>query len=468
MEYHSLAEREKRSVALSSIAGAVVITSLKLVVGLSTASLGILSEAMHSGLDLIAAIITFFAIRFSAVPADTSHTYGHGKIENFSALIETLLLLVTCFWIISEAIDRLLHHSREIEVNFWSFFVIVASIAVDYSRSKALMKAARKHRSQALEADALHFRTDIWSSSVVLVGLMLTLLSFTVADSVAAIVVALIVVYVSISLGKRTIDDLLDRAPAGVERRILEVVRGVEGVRDVEQIRVRNSGPRMFVNLRIGIRRMTPFQLADGLVHRVEAALHAAIPDADILIHPEPVETADETMAEKIKLMMSEEGLIAHDVQVFKVNGKSQVEFQLEFDQEDFLRVHEAVTKIENRIKAALPDIGLVVIHIEDSREKVVESVDITRGSEALISRVRDVVMGAPHVHGCTILSVLDAGGKFYLSMNIQVDKDLTLEEVHEVSTSVENRIMVELPEIKSVQIHPEPSEWPPRNPRKQ
>jgi divalent metal cation (Fe/Co/Zn/Cd) transporter len=137
----------------------------------------------------------------------------------------------------------------------------------------------------------------------------------------------------------------------------------------------------MFVNLRIGIRRMTPFQLADGLVHRVEAALHAAIPDADILIHPEPVETADETMAEKIKLMMSEEGLIAHDVQVFKVNGKSQVEFQLEFDQEDFLRVHEAVTKIENRIKAALPDIGLVVIHIEDSREKVVESVGF-RGAD--------------------------------------------------------------------------------------
>ncbi len=458
MEYVSKADAEKRFVALSSIGGAVVITTLKLVVGLSTGSLGILSEAMHSGLDMIAAIITFFAVKFSSTPADTSHTFGHGKIENISALIETLLLLVTCYWIISEAIDRLVNQHREIEVNFWSFFVILVSIVVDFSRSRALGRAARKYRSQALEADALHFSTDIWSSAVVMLGLVLTLLKIPVADSIAAILVALIVVYVSIALGKRTIDDLLDRAPAGVEQRIFGAVEGIEGVHGVEHVRVRNAGPHIFINLHLGIRRMTPFHLADELVHRVEEAIHRAIPNADVLIHPEPVETPDETIAEKVKLMMTEEGLIAHDVQVFMVNGKSQVEFQLEFDQEDFLRVHEAVDRIETKIKAALPDVGLVVIHIENSREKVVQSVDITRNSKKLIARVRTVVLVDPRIQGCTVLSVLDVAGKYNLSLNIQVSSGLTLEAVHEVSTSAENRIMVELPEIKSVQIHSEPS----------
>ena len=150
MEYVSKADREKAQVALSSIFGALVITGLKVGVGLWTGSLGILSEALHSALDLAAAVITFFAVRFSGRPADRSHLYGHGKVENISALIETVLLLVTCGWIINEAIDRLLYHTRHIEVNFWSYFVMVISIVVDYTRSRALAKAARKHKSQAL------------------------------------------------------------------------------------------------------------------------------------------------------------------------------------------------------------------------------------------------------------------------------------------------------------------------------
>ncbi len=203
--------------ALSSIAAAFFITGLKVGVGLWTGSLGILSEAAHSGLDLLAAIITYLAVRFSARPADKTHLYGHGKIESFSALIETMLLLVTCAWIINEAVKRLIYQTTEIEVNFWSFFVIILSIVVDVSRSRALYRVARKYRSQALEADALHFSTDVWSSGVVLLGLILTLLKIPIADSLAALIVAIIVIYVSLELGKRTINELLDRAPSGLE-----------------------------------------------------------------------------------------------------------------------------------------------------------------------------------------------------------------------------------------------------------
>ena len=213
-------EKEKKSAATNSVVAAVFLTGMKLVVGLMTGSLGILAEAAHSALDLVAAVVTFLAVHFSDKPADHEHPYGHGKIENFSALVETVLLFATCAWIIYEAVQRLFFHTREVDASLWAFVVMAVSIAVDISRSRMLYRAARKHRSQALEADALHFHTDIWSSSVVIGGLALVWLGQNVfpgatkvlarADAVAALGVAVIVLFVSYRLGKRTIDVLLD------------------------------------------------------------------------------------------------------------------------------------------------------------------------------------------------------------------------------------------------------------------
>src|SRR5450755_2608674 len=167
--------REKRSVAGNSVLAALVITGLKITVGFATGSLGILSEAAHSGLDLIAAIVTLFSVRVSDKPADADHQYGHGKFENFSAFIETGLLLMTCVWIVYESIKRLFFHHVEIEPTVPAFIVMFLSIAVDAWRSRALGRIATKYDSQALEADALHFSTDIWSSGVVILGLGLVL-----------------------------------------------------------------------------------------------------------------------------------------------------------------------------------------------------------------------------------------------------------------------------------------------------
>src|ERR1700757_3748342 len=213
---------EKRAVAQNSVWAAIAITTVKIVVGLSTGSLGILSEALHSGLDLVAAVITLFSVRVSDKPADADHQYGHGKVENFSAFIETGLLLLTCIWIISEAAKRLFFRHVEIEPSLAAFVVMFFSMAVDYWRSRALGRIAAKYDSQALEADALHFSTDIWSSGVVVLGLLLVMVGRTYgigwlrdADPVAALVVAGGGVYVSWRLGRRAIDAFLDAAPAG-------------------------------------------------------------------------------------------------------------------------------------------------------------------------------------------------------------------------------------------------------------
>ena len=273
LESVAQADREKRWVATSSLAAAFLLTGTKLGIGLWTNSLGILSEAAHSGLDLVAAAVTLWAVRVSSRPADREHTYGHGKIENLSALFETVLLLVTCVWIIYEAVARLfLGEHVEVDPNVWAFLVVIMSIVVDFSRSRALKRAADKYASQALEADALHFSTDIWSSAVVLLGLCGVLAGERLglpwlkdADSVAALGVAIIVVWVSFKLGKKSVDDLLDSVPRGLQQQMLDAVAAVPDVQHVARLRLRRSGPTMFADVTLTVSHTAAFERAHDI-----------------------------------------------------------------------------------------------------------------------------------------------------------------------------------------------------------
>jgi len=240
--------------------------------------------------------MTFFAVRFSARPPDESHLYGHHKIENLSALMETLLLLATCGWIVREAVHRLQHQKAEIAVTVWSFAVMLTSIAVDVSRSRALARAAREYHSQALEADALHFRTDVWSSAVVILGLAAVKIGNAIpgwgwlrnADAIAALGVSVLVIWVSVRLGRRTVDELLDTAPAGMEQTIRTTVESVPGVRDCHGVRVRRSGSVVFIDLHVLVDGRQTLAQAHELTETIEAAIHQIAPDADVTVHPEP------------------------------------------------------------------------------------------------------------------------------------------------------------------------------------
>ncbi len=288
--------REKKSAALTSVIAAVGLTVFKIVVGLATGSLGILAEAAHSALDLMAAMMTFLAVRFAEKPADSTHLYGHGKAENLSALFETLLLLATCGWIIYEATHRLLYHFVDLKVNLLSFAVMAISIVVDVSRSRVLYRAARKYNSQALEADALHFSTDIWSSAVVILGLFCVKLGEWVpglaflnkADSIAAILVGLIVVYVSFQMGRRTVQALLDVAPSGVEGKIISAVEAVPGVTNCHRVRLRYSGPQLFVDIHVLIDGDKTLREAHNLTEEIERTIQRLVPNVDVMVHPEP------------------------------------------------------------------------------------------------------------------------------------------------------------------------------------
>jgi cation diffusion facilitator family transporter len=293
---HSPADHAKQRAALKSVTAAVGLTGGKVVIGVLTGSLGILAEAAHSGLDLMAAAMTYWAVSVSGRPPDRDHLYGHGKVENLSAMFETVLLLVTCGWIVRESVRRLLFHDVHVDANAWSFGVMAVSIAVDISRSRMLSAAATRYNSQALEADALHFRTDIWSSAVVIVGLAGVVVADLVpslgflgnADAVAALLVAAIVVWISVQLGWRTVQALLDAAPSGVENAIADAVVAVPGILDCHHVRLRYSGPRLFVDIHVTVDGGLPLREAHAITDEVEHAILAIFPDSDVTVHPEP------------------------------------------------------------------------------------------------------------------------------------------------------------------------------------
>jgi cation diffusion facilitator family transporter len=289
-ENKKTATHEKKQVALISVFAAIVLTGFKLIIGLLTGSLGILSEALHSGLDLVAAIITYFSVRVSDVPADKKHNFGHGKVENLSALIETILLLVTCTWIIYEAVSRLVSGKTEVEVNVWSYVVVVTSILIDINRSRILMKAAKKYNSQALEADALHFSTDIWSSAVVLLGLICANFGFFEADSIAALVVAAIVLLVSYKLGKKAIDVLLDRAPQESFENTEKLLSTFPEIISFHDLKIRTSGADSFIKVKVHFDPELTLKQTHDLCDKIETEIHKLIPRCEVSIHAEPNE----------------------------------------------------------------------------------------------------------------------------------------------------------------------------------
>jgi cation diffusion facilitator family transporter len=307
---HTDAQKEKTSAALSSVIAAIGLTTFKIIVGLLTNSLGILAEAAHSALDLAAAAMTFFAVRVADKPADREHPFGHGKVESVSALFETLLLLATSAWIIYEASHRLMVTEAHVEVSVWSFLVMVTSIVVDVTRSRILMAAAKKHNSQALEADALHFSTDIWSSSVVILGLIgvlaarafPTLVWLEKADAIAALVVAVIVIFVSGELGIRSIQALLDAAPKNGEReKIIETVTALKEVHDTHAVRIRPSGAGWFVDLHVTMNGNLSLKESHAITEKIETTVRGILPKSDVTVHVEPFKSGRETRMPKKK-----------------------------------------------------------------------------------------------------------------------------------------------------------------------
>jgi len=460
-----LMRAEKRNAAGNSVLAAIVITVLKMVVGFSTGSLGILSEAAHSGLDLIASLLTFFSVGVSDKPADADHQYGHGKIENFSAFVETGLLLLTCAWIVYEAATRLFFRHIDIEPSPAAFAVMLFSMGIDWWRSRALGRIANKYESQALEADALHFSTDIWSAGVVILGLVLVLLGRAYhlewlrdADPVAALFVAGVVVSVSWRLARRTVDALLDAAPPGVRSQIYDAVSHVDGVLEVDRVRIRRAGNRYFADLAVGLARTVTFQRSGQLAAAVTESVRRILPNADVTVQPLPRAQRTENIFDRIRAVATHNNLNVHDISVQDLAGRLHVEQHIELDERMTLKqAHDQVTELEADMRRDVPEIADILTHIE-SEPATIETPEELVGDAELEHRLRAVAAQFPEILDVHEFIFKRVRGRLYLSCHCTLSDSLTLARVHEIQTELEIRFKQDAPELYRVLIHPEPS----------
>jgi cation diffusion facilitator family transporter len=451
----------KQKVALSSIAASAGLTTAKAIVGVMSGSLALLSEAAHSLIDLGATVMTYFAVRISGKPADAEHHYGHGKVENVSALLETALLFVLAGVVIWEAVKRLMSaQPPEVEATPWAFAVIVLSIAVDFFRARVLYRTAEKTSSDALAADALHFDSDMWSSLAVLVGLFGIALGYSWADSIAAMAVSVMICIAGWRLGRRTIDTLTDTAPVGAADKISTAIMRIPGVVGVEGLRVRQVGEVLFVDLVVAVSRTLPLDRVAALKDRIVETVRADSPAAEVTVTTQPRALDDETILERVMVIARNRALAVHHVTVHAIEGQLAVSLDLEVDGALSLgAAHDIATRLEDAIRDELgPDVE-VETHIEPlqpvdepGHDASAKRVAAVRDALTEIATKVDLV-GA--IHDVRVRAADDGE---IVNFHCLVDPALKVAEVHDKVDEVERALRLRFPTIKRAVGHAEPA----------
>ena len=453
-------QSEKEKVALTSIAASGGLTVAKGVVGALTGSLAILSEAAHSLIDFAATVMTYFAVRISGKPADEEHHYGHGKVESVSALAETALLFLLSGVVIWEATKRLLgNQGHLVEASLAAFAVIIVSIVVDFFRARLLYRVASETASEALEADALHFGSDMWSSIAVLVGLGGVALGYQWADAAAALVVAVFVCIAGWRLGRRTIDTLTDTAPAGSAETVRRVAGRAPGVVAVDSVRVRPVGDKLFVEVVVAVSRTLPLDRVKALKERVAEAIRAEMPRAEVGVEAAPRALDDESVQERVMVIARNQALAVHHVTVHDIRGRRSVSLDLEVDRKLALgAAHDIADKLEAALREELGPEVEVETHIEPLQPPE------AAGREAPSERVRavEITLGEIAADGGMIRDVHDVRVREtdegeIVNFHCRVDPALSVQAVHEKVDEVERALRRRSPSIKRVIGHAEP-----------
>ena len=451
---------EKERIALGSVAASAALTIGKGVVGLSTGSLAILSEAAHSLIDFAATLMTYFAVRIADKPADAEHHYGHGKVENISALGETALLFVLSGVVAWEAGQRLFGgHGHAVEATPAAFAIILASIAIDFLRARLLSRVAATTSSQALEADALHFSSDMWSSAAVLVGLAGVRSGHNWADSAAALVVALFVCLAGWRLGRRTIDALTDTAPEGVAERVSAIAARVRNVVSVERVRAREVGATVFGEIEVGVSRTLPLDRVETLKSDIAAAVAAALPQAQINVSVIPRALDDETVMERVMVIARNRGLAVHHVTVQAIAGKLSISLDLELNGElSLAAAHDTADSLETAIRDEFGATVEVETHIEPLQMTGVAGRDAAAAQVAAIeAALVELATASGMLRNVHDVRVRETTNGEIVNFHCDVNPASTVAAVHDLVDGVERGLRRRFPAIKRVIGHAEP-----------
>ncbi|HLF22126.1 MAG TPA: cation diffusion facilitator family transporter, partial [Aestuariivirga sp.] len=413
----------------------------------------------HSLLDVGATAITFFAVRYADQPADETHHFGHAKAESIAALIETGLLFATTGWIMWEAIERLWSGETHVTVVWWAILIIILSIVIDFNRARALKRAGKKHSSEALEADALHFSSDMWSSIVVLLGLAAVWYGLPAADAVAALIVSFFVALAGWRLGRRTLSTLLDTAPEGATAVVRDIVQHVDGVLAIKHLRLRPAGATLFASIVVEVARTMPVDDMVKLRDTVFARVKEKFVNADITVTANPVALDNETVFQKVMLIAGRRNLAIHHLTVQHIGQKLAVSFDLEVDGATPLAAaHETATKLENAIRRELGPHVEVESHIEPQPKRLLEGADAPprerKSIEAALIRLARRETQLADLHN-TRVRRNDHG--IFVHYHCRFAAQESVEDVHSAVDRIENGLQAKFPSIRRVIAHAEP-----------
>ena len=456
---------EKRRVARYSMLAAAAMTLLKIAAGILSGSLGVLSDAAHSGLDLVGAALTYFSVRVSDKPADEDHTYGHGKFENLSAFAEVLLMVVSCVWIIWEAVSRILHHAVAVMHFAVPTVVLLASISIDFWRSRKLRAVAGRTGSPALATDAFHFSSDIWASVAVLAGLGANFIGarysipiLRYADPAAALLVSLMIIRLTFRIGHESVSALLDEVPVETRSRILAEVERVPEVIAIEQVRVRRAGAAYFADLTLALPRSFTFEHTGGVVGAATEAVHRVLPDADVVIRTVPREPRAESIFDRVRAVAARHNMSVHELSVQSHDGRLRVVQHVEVDENLSLnQAHGFVTALEAEILSEVPEIDSVLTHIESEPATIELPEEVIEDDRRIERCLREAARQFPEISDVHEIQIARTGDHIDLSCHCTLPDELTMQRVHGTITALEDRFKLACPEVQRVTIHPEP-----------
>jgi cation diffusion facilitator family transporter len=450
---------EKKRVALVSILASGGLSIAKFIAAILTGSLGLLSEAVHSLVDMLATIVTWFAVNYADKPADDDHHFGHEKIENVAALFEAVLLVGTAVFIAYHAIMRLLSGAHDVEVTWWATAILVISIIVDFNRSRALQSTAEATASAALAADAKHFSADMYSSFAALVGIGGVFIGWVWMDSVAALIVSGFIASIGWGLGKETFYALLDTAPEGVATEISRLANSEPLVLHVNQLRVRPVGGSLFISLALDIPRVTAITEIVSLQEKLKSKILVLHPKADVTITIHPVELDNETVLQKVALIAAQDGASIHHLTVQKLGEKLAVSFDLEVEGETSLQLaHDQATTLETKIRDALGVDVEVESHIEPQPLQLIEGESASPKISALIEKsLRLAARGEKLLSDIHNVRVRETEGGLFVHYHCRFAPSQSITIVHGVVDRIENTLQEKHKNIRRVVAHAEP-----------
>jgi cation diffusion facilitator family transporter len=446
----------QRRTALVSVAAAALLVVLKLATGLASGSLGLVSEALHSGTDLVAALLTFFAVGVAVRPADPGHQYGHGKAEHLAALAEGSILVLASLFIAALALARLTGILEpEVDAAWWTFVVLGIVIVIDAGRTVVSLRSAQRFGSAALQANALHFGGDLLGSAAVLAGLAAAAGGYPNGDSLAALFVASLVLLAALRLMRRNVDVLMDRAPAEATEAALDAIAGIEPPVDVRRLRMRHAAGRHFADVVVAVAPGAAVGQGHAVADAVEEAVQRALPMSDVVVHVEPEEDEagirDRAHAAALTVRGVRE---VHNVTVLQVGDRTAVSLHLKLPGEVPLeQAHAVAEEVERAIAQTVPEVGTVQTHLEPLTEAAVGT---PAWSEPERDQVVEVVRESTGVPPRSLRFLhTDEGLVAYLTL--AVEPEATLAEAHARASEVENAIRTACPRIADVIVHTEP-----------